>query len=262
MANSPLAVWSVFLSGILVALVLLAGFVAAVVVSQRRYLSLHRSHARKILETQEEERAWVSREVHEGAVQWVGVLGRECEALMASAPQGDSSRRLAAIREQLRDLGEFLRGVAHRVHPPIIDRGGLVAALFRLAEEMERAHGLEVECELPPADSVIGLPREAAIAVYRIAQEALQNVVKHSESRSVTIDLARSERVIELVVRDRGRGFEPGATRERGIGLLSMKERAILAGGAVTVQSAKGEGTEVRARIPLTESGLPQAAMR
>ncbi len=250
MANSPLAVWSVFLSGILVALVLLAAFVAAVVFSQRRFLRLHRSHARKVLEAQEAERGWMSREVHDGAVQWVAHLERECEELATSAPSPETEERALAIRSELRDLAGFLRGLAHRIHPPIIDRGGLAVALETLCHEVGEDAGFEVKWEGPPGE-IIALKPEAAVALYRIAQEALQNVVRHAEADAATVKLQVSPTAVELVVRDTGKGFEGDTrARARGIGLLSMKERAVLAGGMVEVKSAPGKGTEVRAIVP------------
>ena len=250
MADSPLAVWSVFIGGVLAAMILLAGFVAAVVLSQRRYLNLHRSHARKILETQEEERAWVSREVHDDAVQRVGFIGRECETLRKSV-SADQADRLRAIQDELRDLGTFLRGLAHRLHPPLIDHGGLPAALAGLCEEVERVHGVQVRYRAPPEEQRVTASPQAAIVVYRIAQEALQNVVKHAAVTSASLELSGSPERIELVVRDRGKGFDSGPNhRPRGIGLMGMRERAFLAAGHVVVTSTPGEGTEVRATIP------------
>ena len=249
MTNSPLAVWSVFLSGILVALILLAGFAVLVVLSQRRYLALHRKHARRILEAQEEERAWVSREVHEGAVQWVGNLERECEQAGA-AVSGPATERLKAIRAELHDLAGFLRGLAHRLHPAILDHGGLSVALTSMCDEIRAGGALEVELSTPEALPV-GLRPEAAVALYRIAQEALQNVTKHSGASRATVKLAVSGGTIELAVRDEGKGFDAGARSHRGIGLFSMQERAVLVGGSVVVQSSPGRSTEVLARIPL-----------
>lgn len=252
MTNSPLAVWSVFLSGILVALILLAGFVALVVLSQRRYLEQHRAHARRILEAQEAERAWVSREVHDGAVQWVGNLERECEH--AEAMSGPATARIKAIRGELRDLAGFLRGVAHRLHPPVLERKGLSVALTMLCREIDDAGELEIEVRTPE-QPIAELKPEAAVALYRIAQEALQNVRKHSGAIRASVTLTATDRAIELVVQDRGKGFEAGSGAPRGMGLLSMQERAVLAGGTAVVCSSVGQGTVVRATVPIPASG-------
>jgi signal transduction histidine kinase len=250
MTNSPLAVWSVFLSGVLVALILLAGFVALVVLSQRRFLELHRKHARRILEAQEAERAWVSREVHDGAVQWVGNLERECEQA-ADAAAGPARERIKAIRAELTDLAGFLRGLAHRLHPPVLERKGLPVALTMLCREIDDGSELEVEARLPE-QPIRELKPEAAAALYRIAQEALQNVLKHSGASRASLTLTATDRTVELAIQDPGKGFETGSAERRGMGLLSMKERGVLAGGSVTVQSSPGRGTVVRATIPVT----------
>ncbi len=251
MANSPLAVWSVFLGGILVALILLAGFVAAVVLSQRRYLNLHRSHARKILDAQEKERAFVAREVHEGGVQWVGALERDCENLERQLGAGSAAGEpVAALRGQLRELAQFLRGLAHRLHPSIIDRAGLVPALTALCQDMEQSHGIRVTLEAPAVLTGRITP-DAALVLYRIAQEAVQNAVKHAAAPEVKVELASTPAGLDLVIRDQGLGFD-STTRERaaGIGLLSMRERAANVAGSLTIRSAPGQGTVIHARVP------------
>lgn len=247
MTDSPLAVWSVFLSGILVALILLAGFVVLVVLSQRRYLEQHRKHARKVLQAQEEERAWVAREVHEGAVQWVGNLERECDQA-AEAASGPATERIRAIRSELTDLAGMLRGLAHRLHPAVLERKGLPVALTMLGKEIDEAGELHVEVHTPAVP--VELRPEASVALFRIAQEALQNVMKHSGASRASISLSVNDRTVELSVRDTGKGFNTGG-RARGMGLLSMQERAVLAGGTLTVRSTAGQGTEVRATVPV-----------
>jgi len=263
-ADSPLAIWSVFIGGVLAAVILLAGFVAAVVLSQRRYLNLHRAHARQVLEAQEQERAWVSREVHDDAVQRVALIGRECAAVAESGSgvSREQGEQLRAIQNELRDLGTFLRRLAHRLHPPLIDRGGLPAALAALCKEVGQTHAVQVEHWIPSDDTLGQLSPQSAIALYRIAQEALQNVAKHAATTTATLELVTSPDTVELVIRDQGWGFNtsknhrpPGGEGGGGIGLMSMKERAVLAGGEVAVTSSPGAGTEVRARIPVRPAG-------
>jgi len=266
--DSPLAVWSVFISGVLAAVILLSAFVAAVVLAQRRYLNLHRRFARKILEAQEEERAWVSREVHDDAVQRVGLIRRQCASLVGSevgvggeagGGGGLAGSRvqdeLRAIQDELGDLSAFLRGLAHRLHPPLIDRAGLRAALASLCDDVVRAHGVQITYRCPPEDQAIPIRPPAAIALYRIAQEALQNTVKHAAVPEALLELLADGDMVEVVIRDRGAGFNQTAAARSsggggGIGLMAMRERAILAGGTLSITSAPGAGTEVRARVP------------
>ena len=259
LVSDSLAVWWVFILGLLVAAVLFVAVFATMVISHRRYVNLHRNHARRVLEAQEEERAWVSREVHDDAVQRLALIGKECgrtrEALAAlSAEQAD---HIAAIQTEVQDLGVFLRGLAHRLHPALIDRGGLRLALQGLCEEMERGYGIQVAARLPDEPALAVSPQRALV-IYRIAQEALHNVAKHAAVPAAELVLTATRQQIELTVSDRGRGF----VRSRqpigdGIGLIGIQERAYLAGGVVEITSQPGQGTVVCAVFPAGKEAAP-----
>lgn len=219
---------------------------------QRRFLALHRSYAGQLLASQDEERAWVAREVHDDALQRLALLDHECDVLVTSATAltGDQRGAIQAIRVEIKDLGVMLRDLAHRLHPALIERGGLVAALNDLSEEMERAYGLQVRLEVPPG--VPSVDPGQALAIYRIAQEALRNVARHAGVQQALLRLSDNPTGYELTVRDAGRGFgaEVESTGGR-LGLIGMRERALLAGGVCQVESRPGGGTTVRARFPL-----------
>jgi signal transduction histidine kinase len=119
-----------------------------------------------------------------------------------------------------------------------------------LGREIDDSSELRVDVHTPE-QPISELKPEAAVALYRIAQEALQNVMKHSGASQASVTLTATERAIELVVQDAGKGFDAGNIAKRGMGLLSMQERAVLAGGSVTVRSSEGKGTVVRASIPV-----------
>lgn len=253
MFDGPQGIWWVFILGALVSLILLLAVVGSLVLSHRRYANLHRSHARRVLDAQEKERAWVSREVHDDAVQRLVLISRGCgdasRAVAELAPE--QANRLRALQTEVSDLSVFLRGVAHRLHPALIDRGGLRAALSGLGEELERGYGVRVELQLPLSDARLAVSPEQALVVYRIAQEALHNVAKHAAVGSARLELATSAAGIELCVSDRGRGFDPGLLSDpNGIGLISIRERAYLAEGEVEITSQPGVGTVVRAFFP------------
>jgi signal transduction histidine kinase len=260
MSDNAQALWWVFILGVLASFILLAAVVASLVISQRRYLKLRRSQARRVLEAQEEERAWVSREVHDDAVQRLMLIGRACSdsksAMAELAPR--EARRLGGMQADLEDLSVFLRGLAHRLHPALIDRGGLRAALRGLVEELERGYGLQVSLSLPDGEQPLGLAPQRELVLFRIAQEALHNVVKHAEVKSAELTLTRNGNQIQLMVKDEGRGFDPGRPGTgSGIGLLSINERVYLAEGQVEIVSALGEGTMVRASLPRADGGDP-----
>ena len=258
MANSGQALWWVFILGVLASFILLAAVVASLVVSQRRYMRLRRSQARRVLEAQEEERAWVSREVHDDAVQRLMLIGRACSdsksAIAELAPR--EAKRLGGVQADLEDLSVYLRGLAHRLHPALIDRGGLRAALRGLAEELERGYGLRVSLSLPDGESPLGLGPQRELVLFRIAQEALHNVVKHAEVKSAELTLAGNGDRIQLTVKDQGRGFDPGRPGTgSGLGLISINERAYLAEGQVEILSTPGQGTTVRVSLPFDGGG-------
>ena len=251
MPDSPSDLWWIFVAGVLAFAILLAALGAAIVIYQRRYVNLHREHARHLLEAQEEERAWVAREVHDDALQRIALIRSEVDGVLGSPPDvsGAQADRLAAVQQEMQDLSALLRGLAHRLHPALIDRGGLHAALAGLTCEVERAYGLRVEARLP--DGPIPIDPHRALALYRIAQEALRNVASHAGVAEATLECRPTAGGIELTVTDRGGGFDSRQERTgRGLGLIGMKERAHLAGGTVVVTSRPGQGTSVRATFP------------
>jgi two-component system, chemotaxis family, CheB/CheR fusion protein len=233
--------------------VILTAFAAALIIYQRRFLQMHRTFADNLLAAHEEERAWVAREVHDDALQRVAMLVHELDEWRTTTPQAtNTSERVAAIREEIEDLGVMLRRVAHRMHPALIDHAGLVPALQALAVDVTRSSGLRVEVtDESHTDGAAPPSSEHALLVYRIAQEALRNVVKHAGVSQCDMYIAVCPASIELRVTDQGKGFvADDSARGRGLGLISMAERARLADGRLEVVSRPGGGTGVRALIP------------
>ena len=231
--------------------VILTAFASALIVYQRRFLRAHRTFADNLLAAHEEERAWVAREVHDDALQRVAMLVHELDEWPAPGV-ANAQERLAALREEIEDLGVMLRRVAHRMHPALIDHAGLVPALQALAVDVSRASGVRVDVT-EEAGAADGSPpsRDHALLVYRIAQEALRNVSKHAGVAHCRMHIAVSPDRIEMLVQDQGRGFvADDSARGRGLGLISMAERARLADGRLEIWSRPGEGTSVRAMIP------------
>jgi signal transduction histidine kinase len=218
-------------------------------IAQRRVAAVHRTYAQGLLAAQEEERGRVAREVHDDAVQRLGMLQHELRAFQSpDAPLTPAQRRhLDGIAGEIDDLTEALRQLAHRLHPAVIEQAGLVPALQQLAAEVSRTSGLSIAAQLPPAD--LRLPADRALALFRIAQEALHNAVRHAGASAVSIEVRTSESEIELLLEDNGHGFDPTAS-PKGLGLTSIRERARLAGGDAVVRSRPGSGTTVIVRVP------------
>jgi two-component system, NarL family, sensor histidine kinase UhpB len=255
--SSPTALLWTFVAGILALAIVLVAFGAAVVIYQRRYAQMHRAYAQRLLQAQEEERAWVAREVHDDALQRIALIHREVESVRDLEPalSTEQNLRVGAIEEEMKDLSVVLRGLAHRLHPALIEKGGLGVALSGLCGEIERTYPLAVHCKLP--ERIGGLTPPQALAIYRIAQEAMRNAGTHSGAKEITLGLSQDAMRTELAVIDGGTGFDARSSRPSdGLGLIGMRERALLAGGTLTLTSRPGAGTTVRASFPQA-SGPP-----
>jgi signal transduction histidine kinase len=179
---------------------------------------------------------------------------RLSSALREDSPETLHETSQSAV-EQIDEEIVKLRRLITELRPASLDTIGLEAALQALAEQQEQAAGFRVECDFD-------LPREEEsrptpileTAVYRLVQEALNNVSKHSMAQRARLLVRASRGSIEIAVADDGVGFEPSLARE-GFGLVGMRERAALLGGTLEVTSTRGSGTEVRAEIPLITRG-------
>ena len=249
-------VW-IYLGTVLAIAVILTALGAAVFIYQRRFLALHREYAKKLLAAHEEERAYVAREVHDDALQRVALLQHDVAQWAASENGAVSDREKArsrALRGELEDLGVMLRRVAHRLHPAIIEQGGLIPALAQLAEDSERISGLNIDTRLPPFTTDRVIDSERSLILFRIAQEALRNVAKHANATKAEIAVEVAKKQLTLVVSDNGRGFDSGGRQgASGLGLISMGERARLADGNFSLFSKPGAGTTIRVTVPLRD---------
>jgi CheY-like chemotaxis protein len=173
---------------------------------------------------------------------------------MEPADPGEAMRK--NISRQIASLSNDLRNLSHQLHPSILEDLGLEAALRTLVEGMEEAQSLDVHLEIHNFPSNISLTSSGAL--YRIAQEALRNIVKHTgPGVSVNIELFSYQGAAQLSVSDTGPGFDPQLVRNRGgIGLVSMRERARFVSGRLMVESHPSGGTTVTAIVPLA-AGSP-----
>jgi len=239
---------SLFVAGALTVAILLAAFLAALLLSQRRRIALERQHTKRILAAQEEERSRVARELHDDALQRLAVIRHELDDVGRLAGP-EVGHRLGGVGGELEDLATVLRTAAHQLHPSVVEKAGLVRALGDLAAEFRRSGGLDVQLALPPAD--VAVAPAVGVAVYRIAQEALRNVVRHAGVARADLTLEAGEEGLTLSVGDAGKGFNaaqggPGS----GLGLIAMRQRAEAVGGRLTVTARSAGGTVVTAVVP------------
>jgi two-component system sensor histidine kinase UhpB len=210
-----------------------------------------RDMAARALTAEEEERKRISRELHDDTAQTLAAL---LIRLRIARGTEDPAARDAQLEQFRVDIGEALeriRRFARGLRPPALDELGLVPALETHVRVLSESTPTPVRIEAEPVPA--GLSRQAELALYRIAQEALSNAVRHADARQVLLRLRPEGDAIALTVSDDGAGFDVSAARAegRGLGLFGMEERAFYVGGSVRIRSERGRGTEVDARVPV-----------
>jgi PAS domain S-box-containing protein len=206
----------------------------------------------KLIETQEQERTWIARELHDDVSQRITLVLVNLERLQKdfSPLAPPITQRLTEIQENLSTLGSDVQALSHHLHSSKLEYLGMVAAAASFCKELSDENGADVEFHSENVPKQ--LPQEIALCLFRVLQESLQNALKHSGSKHFEVSLMGAPNKIELTVRDSGVGFDPeGAIREHGLGLVSMKERLKLVHGKLAVDSRLGRGTAIRATVPL-----------
>jgi signal transduction histidine kinase len=211
--------------------------------------------ATQVLVAQEAERRRFSREMHDDLAQKVALLEFQIEAMKRKFKCDPAIEELESLRGSVAALAEDLHRICHRLHPVILDNLGLVAGVEFLCDEHSRISGIDPTfvCETVPN----GVPSSVALCLYRIVQEALNNVHKHACAKHVVVTLRGCTNGIEASVSDSGRGFEvSNAGPKSGLGLTFICERVNLLGGQSRIRSAPGRGTRIEAFVPLAASDL------
>jgi PAS domain S-box-containing protein len=228
--------------------------VARDITEEKRAEAALKELSRRLLEAHEAERALLARELHDDLSQRLALLAIEAGRAERAALGGRAEETLRSIRQGLVRLSEDVHALAYQLHPSVLEELGLAEALRTECERRRRQGGFQVALS---ADERTDVGPETALCLFRVAQEALNNVARHAGARTVTVDLRRMEGGLLLAVRDDGVGFDPAAPRAgRSLGLASMRERVHLVGGSLDVESAPGEGTAVVAWVP----GTPEPA--
>lgn len=208
--------------------------------------------SRELLRAQETERQHIARELHDEIGQSLTALKINLQIDESTATgatrTADSIQIINRLLPQIRELSLMLR-------PPLLHEAGLDPALRYLLDSESQRSGIRMEGRIDIQDA--RYPVETELAAFRIAQEALNNAVKHARATTITLTLAQRGDDLELTISDDGVGFEPGASRPpgAGFGLLSMRERAVLAGGEFRIESRPGAGTVIQVRIPASRLG-------
>jgi PAS domain S-box-containing protein len=206
--------------------------------------------AKRLMEAQEEERKRISRELHDDIGQRVALLAIELDMVRQQlGGESEIRERIEQLQALAGELGTDLHLLSHALHSAKLKHLGLEAALRELCSRMSNNPGLVVELNCENASHPV--TEDEALVLYRIAQEALNNVLRHSKATKANISLECTETYAKLVISDNGRGFDLGANSD-GIGLVGMRERLRAVGGEFRIFSTAEIGTEIHASVPLT----------
>jgi two-component system sensor histidine kinase UhpB len=207
-----------------------------------------RQSALRALSAQEGERVRVARELHDEIGQTLTAIALEAErnAAMKDGNDRESWERAAALAQR---SVEDLRRIARRLRPEALDDLGLVNALIALSTRMSEHSGIPIARRL--SESLPEHAPEVDLVVYRVVQEALTNVVRHSRATRAEVELETQGDRLRVAVRDNGRGMPTADLTDGRNGITGMRERAMLVGGSLSVKSEEGKGTEIALEVPL-----------
>ena len=226
---------------------------ACVDISDRRNAEeVARELSGRLIHAQEDERRRIARELHDDLNQRLALLSVEMELLGKSTNGHGEERahRLEQVATHITELSSEVHKLSYRLHPAKLDQLGLVAAARSFCRELTQQSGIKIE--FAQKDVPRDLPAEVALCVYRVMQESLQNMIRHSHAPTARVQLRCERNILNLEIEDSGAGFDLEAAQRRGgLGLISMKERIRLVHGTFAIQSQKGKGTQITAAIPL-----------
>jgi len=210
--------------------------------------------AGRLIEAQDTERARIARDLHDDVSQQLAGVSIAFSGLKQRLGEyrvsEDLQQELVDLQQQTLTLARNVRQLSHDLHPTVLRHLGLEKALASYCGELERSHGVVMRCGADGEFASIG--PEAGLCLYRIAQEALRNVVAHAGASRADVRLCRKDDHAEITITDDGHGFDLNdPERRNGLGLVSITERAKLAGGTISIGPGPDQGTRVHAAIPV-----------
>ena len=211
--------------------------------------------AGRLIEAQDVERARIARDLHDDVSQQLAGVSIAFSGFRQRLGEyhvsNELQQELVALQQQTLKLARNVRQLSHDLHPTVLQHLGLVKGLTSYCGELGRAHGVATTCTAE--GDFAAMTPDAALCVYRVAQEALRNVIAHAGASRANVRLVQMGDQAEITIADDGRGFDATNRGERGhgLGLVSMSERARILGGTVSIVSAPNQGTRVQAKIPM-----------
>ena len=220
--------------------------------SEKKLLASHeriRDLGGRLLRAQEVERSRIARELHDDVGQQLALLAIDLELIGGAGPdvEGETGMLISESLSRTRGIARSVHDLSHRLHPEKLHLLGLVAALQSMQREFSRP---SLVVTFAHQDVPISLPSDVTLCLFRIVQEALQNIIKHSSAREVSIELVGSDVGLLLTIADDGKGFESERVSNTGLGLISMAERLQDIGGSLKIWSREGAGTRLEITVP------------
>lgn len=205
--------------------------------------------AGRLIHAQEQERSRIGRELHDHINQMLGILTIKIDQLRADhGTPPKTADALDDLRRHANDVSADVHRLSHRLHSSTLDYLGLAPALQKLVSEFSQRHDIALSfshAALPPS-----LPSEVALCLFRIVEEGLSNIAKHSHARAAQVHVTGEPDGIHLMVQDAGVGFDSTALQQKGLGFVSMQERLRVLRGTVRIDSAPSRGTRIEVWIP------------
>ncbi len=211
-----------------------------------------RSLSMCLVNAQEEERKRIARELHDAVSQELALISIEMTQVSQAAVETNIRPRLEALYARLQNVLSGISDLSHELHPSTLSHLGLSAAIRILCGQITRAYGIDVQ--FTDEDGCKLSSKETALCLYRVAQEALRNVVNHGHCKQAWVALRCGAGEVSLHIWDEGAGFDPDA-RQTGLGLISMRERLRLVGGRIVITSRPNSGTRIDAYVPINRAG-------
>ncbi len=206
----------------------------------------------QLIYAQEAERMRLARELHDDLNQSLALLAIELDMFGQKPPATGSevAERMRHLSAQVKNLSSSVHRLSHELHPAKLEQLGLAAAVRGFCREIGEMRNIAIEVDTREVPRE--LPNDIALCIYRIVQEGLQNVIKHSGAVTAKVELTTNEDHLGLVVSDQGCGFDSVVAKGEGsLGLVSMRERVRLVRGQISIESRKGEGTRIQVQVPL-----------
>jgi len=205
----------------------------------------------RLVNSQEDERARIARELHDHFGQDLAVIGLGLSCLERYLGENSAAlQQMEQTRQKVLDLATSMRSLSHKLHPSVLEYSGLGTALAEYCEEFEALCGIHISLKIE--EPLPQIPPATALAIYRIVQEALGNIAKHAGVKEALVEVRSVQNGIRLQIMDQGRGFHSGKKGGAfGLGLISIRERARQSGGTLDLSSKPGQGTTLKLTFPL-----------